>query len=150
MLRIELAADMALVRTMLEEYRAALNVDLAFQDFDRELSALPYGYDPILVAFNEEEAAGCVALRRLDDRVCEMKRLYVRRTFRGQAIGRALAVAVIAEASQRGFRRMRLDTLPTMEEAMALYESLGFKEIAPYRFNPVPATRYLELALSAG
>ena len=146
MLRIERAADMRLVREMLEEYGRATNVDLSFQDFDHELASLPYEYDPILVARSDGEAAGCVALRKIDDTTCEMKRLYVRPSFRGRDIGRSLAVAIIAEAKQKGFVRMRLDTLPAMQSAMSLYESLGFKDIAPYRFNPVKGSRFMELA----
>jgi len=145
--RIERAADMRLVREMLEEYGRATNVDLSFQDFDRELATLPYEYDPILVAWSDDAAAGCVALRRIDDATCEMKRLYVRPAFRGKAIGRAMALAIIKEAESHGFARMRLDTLPSMREAIAMYESLGFRDIAPYRFNPIAGTRYLELPL---
>jgi len=145
--RIERAADMRLVREMLEEYGRATNVDLSFQDFDRELATLPYEYDPILVAWSDDAAAGCVALRRIDDATCEMKRLYVRPAFRGKAIGRALALAIIKEAESHGFARMRLDTLPSMHEAIAMYESLGFRDIAPYRINPIAGTRYLELPL---
>ena len=111
MLRIERAADMRLVREMLEEYGRATNVDLSFQDFDHELATLPYEYNPILIAWSDGEAAGCVALRPIDDTICEMKRLYVRPSFRGKDIGRSLAVAIIDEARKRNFARMRLDTL---------------------------------------
>jgi ribosomal protein S18 acetylase RimI-like enzyme len=149
MLRIERAADMRLVREMLEEYGRATNVDLSFQDFDRELATLPYEYDPILIALFNERPAGCVALRRIDDATSEMKRLYVRPEFRGKDIGRSLALAIIAEGKARGFERMRLDTLPSMQSAIALYESLGFRDIAPYRFNPIAGTRYLELELGS-
>jgi ribosomal protein S18 acetylase RimI-like enzyme len=149
MLRIERAADMRLVREMLEEYGRATNVDLSFQDFDHELTTLPYEYDPILVAWFNDKPAGCVALRRIDEATCEMKRLYVRPEFRGKDIGRSLAIAIIAEATERGFARMRLDTLPSMGQAIALYESLGFKDIAAYRFNPIAGTRYLELELGS-
>jgi ribosomal protein S18 acetylase RimI-like enzyme len=147
--RIERAADMRLVREMLEEYGRATNVDLSFQDFDHELATLPYEYDPILIAWDDDAPAGCVALRRIDATTCEMKRLYVRPSFRGKDIGRALAIAIITEAKERGFERMRLDTLPSMQSAMALYESLGFRDIAPYRFNPIAGTRYLELELGS-
>ncbi|MGZ5474962.1 MAG: GNAT family N-acetyltransferase [Thermoanaerobaculia bacterium] len=146
--RIERATDMRLVREMLEEYARATHVDLSFQNFDHELDTLPYEYDPILVAWSDEQAAGCVALRRIDDETCEMKRLYVRPGFRGKAVGRALAEAVIVEARRRSFKRMRLDTLPAMHEAMALYESLGFTDIAPYRYNPIAGSRYMELDLT--
>lgn len=164
MLRIERATDMQLVREMLEEYARATHVDLSFQNFDHELDTLPYQYDPILVAWMDvrqtllsvdaqtgvsvPQAAGCVALRRIDDETCEMKRLYVRPGFRGKAAGRALAEAVIVEAKRRSFKRMRLDTLPAMHEALALYESLGFTDIAPYRYNPIAGSRYMELDLT--
>lgn len=145
--RIERAADMRLVREMLEEYGRATNVDLSFQDFDHELATLSYEYDPILIAWTDDAPAGCVALRRIDNPTCEMKRLYVRPAFRGKDIGRSLAIAIIAAAKERGFKRMRLDTLPSMQQAIKLYESLGFRDIAPYRFNPIAGTRYMELSL---
>jgi ribosomal protein S18 acetylase RimI-like enzyme len=148
MVRVERAAGMRLVREMLEEYGRATNVDLSFQNFEHELATLPYEYEPILIAYVDDVAAGCVALRRIDDLICEMKRLYVRPAFRGHALGRKLAEAIIGEARARGFARMRLDTLPSMQKAMALYESLGFVDIEPYRFNPIAGSRYLELDLS--
>jgi ribosomal protein S18 acetylase RimI-like enzyme len=135
-------ADVPAVRELFREYGDSLGFDLSFQDFDREL-ADPLGvYELVLLA-----PGGCVALRELDDGVCEMKRLYVRPEARGSGLGRRLAEAVIERARERGYERMRLDTVPGMETAQALYESLGFREIGPYRFNPVPGTRFLELVL---
>src|SRR6266508_5284818 len=128
------ARDLASVRELFLEYAASLGVDLSFQNFDDELAHLGEFYECILVA---GDAEGCVALRRIDERVCEMKRLYVRPSARGTGLGRALAEAIIAEARSRGYATMRLDTLPSMHKAMALYEELGFVDIAPYRFNPV-------------
>jgi ribosomal protein S18 acetylase RimI-like enzyme len=145
MLRIEPAADMNVIREIFAEYGRSTGLNLEFQGFARELATLPAGYDPILLATWNDAPAGCVALRDLGDHICEMKRLYVRPTFRGYAIGRTLATTIIEIARHRGFRAMRLDTLPSMTEAIAMYESLGFTDIAPYRFNPVEGTRYLEL-----
>jgi ribosomal protein S18 acetylase RimI-like enzyme len=139
--------DFDLVRTLFSEYAEALGVDLSFQNFDDELAHLDSWYESILLAEVDGEAAGCVALRRLDPRVCEMKRLFVRPPFRRLKLGRVLAERVIDEARGRGFAEMRLDTLPPMTSAMALYESLGFRDIEPYRFNPIGGSRFLGLSL---
>jgi putative acetyltransferase len=135
-------ADAELVRAFLREYADTLDVDLAFQDFDSEL-ADPLGFYELVLLADE----GCVALRRIDQRTCEMKRLYVRPEARGGGLGRRLAEAVLAEARVRGYRRMLLDTLPSMAAAQALYLTLGFREIEPYRHNPVPGATFLELEL---
>lgn len=144
-------AELPVVRTLLQEYAAALDFSLAFQDFDEELRSLPGDYAPpdgaLLVARAGGTTVGCVALRRLGDATCEMKRLYVRLSARGHGAGRELANALVAEARRLGYARMRLDTVPGMEPAQALYEQLGFREIEPYRHNPVAGTRFLELEL---
>ena len=144
---IEPADDITVVRALILEYAASLGVDLAFQDFEHEVATLDTYYELMLVARIDGDVAGCVALRRIDDKVCEMKRLYIRPRFRGRDLGRALADAIIGEARKRGYARMRLDTLPSMTSAMALYESLGFRDIAAYRFNPIAGSRWMELAL---
>ena len=147
MITIAPADDLTIVRALITEYANSLGVDLSFQNLDHELATLDVFYEQILVARDDQDAAGCVALRRIDDEICEMKRLYVRPQFRGHDLGRRLADRIIEEARQRGYKRIRLDTLPTMTAAIPLYRSLGFVEITPYRFNPVEGTRFMELAL---
>jgi ribosomal protein S18 acetylase RimI-like enzyme len=140
------ADDLSVIRELITEYASSLGVDLSFQDLDHELATLDAFYELIFLARDETRAAGCVALRRIVT-TCEMKRLYVRPQFRGHDLGRRLAQRIIDEARQRGYQRMRLDTLPTMTAAIPLYRSLGFVEIEPYRFNPVEGTRFMELKL---
>jgi putative acetyltransferase len=147
------AEDLDEARRLFEEYAASLGFDLGFQDFDRELRELPGEYVPprgaLLLARLGARTVGCVAVRPLAGDACEMKRLYVRPGQRGSGAGRALAEAAIRVARELGYARMRLDTVPSMEAARALYADLGFHEIAPYRHNPVPGTAFLELDLSS-
>jgi len=150
MLVIEPASDLDEVRAIVREYAESLGVDLEFQGFAHEMETLAEYYFVILVARWNGELAGCVALRHLDDGICEMKRLYVRQAYRGHDIGRSLAEKTFAIARERGYRAMRLDTLPSMQSAMRLYEQLGFVDIAPYRFNPIEGTRFLERKLESG
>lgn len=143
------------VRELFREYAAALDVDLCFQNFDAELAGLPGDYaEPagaLLLAWCDGALAGCAALRPLrnagEANACEMKRLYVRRAFRRFGLGRLLAETLITRARAAGYSAMLLDTLDEMEAARELYASLGFEEVPPYYFNPVPGAHYLRVAL---
>lgn len=147
-------ADLGRFKELLLEYAASLDLDLSFQGFAEEVAALPGQYAPpsgtLLLAWAAESPAGCVGVHRWSDGVCEMKRLYVRDAFRGRGLGGRLAEAAVEWARRAGYRRMVLDTLPSMRSAQELYHRLGFREIPPYRFNPVPETRFMELVLQAG
>jgi ribosomal protein S18 acetylase RimI-like enzyme len=132
------------VRALFREYRASLgSAGDHIVGFDEEVERLPGGYDVVLVAGDD----GCVGVRRLDDRACEMKRLYVRPSARGTGAGRALAAAAVEEARRRGYAVMRLDTLPSMAAAGSLYRSLGFTEIERYNDNSAQGVRFMELRL---
>jgi ribosomal protein S18 acetylase RimI-like enzyme len=145
------------VRRLFVEYAESLGFSLCFQNFDKELARLPGDYAPpsgrSLLASVDDAIAGCVALHQLhtadtEDRICEMKRLFVRPEFRGHRLGRKLIDAVIAEARAIGYRKMRLDTVAgVMDSAIALYRAYGFREIAPYCENPIPGALYFELIL---
>jgi ribosomal protein S18 acetylase RimI-like enzyme len=159
MLRLKQATsqkEIEAARDLFKEYAASLGFSLCFQSFDQELASLPGDYAPpggrLLLAdwieADQEKLAGCVALHCLEDGVCEMKRLYVRPAFRGKRIGQALATAVIEEGRDIGYRRMRLDTIPSvMGTAVSLYRSMGFQEIPAYRANPIEGAIYMELEL---
>lgn len=144
--------DIEMVRELFVEYANSLNLDLSTQDFNDELATLPGVYCAptgcLLLASWGEKAAGCVALRKLEDEICEMKRLYVRPDYRTAGLGRTLITQLIIEARQMNYRVMRLDTIPSsMGSAVRLYEEFGFKRIAPYWHNPLPGVEYMELNL---
>lgn len=139
------------IRQLFTEYAVSLGIDLSFQDFKKELEELPGEYTPpdgrLLLAQYNGHDAGCVGLRKITTEICEMKRLYVKPKFRRKGIGRNLATAIIEEARRIGYVRMRLDTLPSMKNAMALYHSLGFKPTKPYRYNPIEGAIFMERVL---
>lgn len=145
------AKEYAAGRDLIEEYAAALGVDLCFQNFSEETESLPKLYGPprgcLLLARTNGELVGCVAVRDQGANICEMKRLYVKPQHRRAGLGRRLAELAIGHAQQLGYSRMVLDTLPSMTEAQFLYESLGFREIEGYYQNPLSGVRYLACAL---
>jgi GNAT superfamily N-acetyltransferase len=147
-------ADAGPVAQLFREYADSLGVDLSFQHFDEEVRDLPGKYAPpkgtILLARSAAgDLLGCGAVRPVSREDCEMKRLYVRQSARGTQLGRRLAVALIDFARGQGYSRMLLDTLATMQSAHRLYDSLGFREVAPYIHNPLPGTKFLALSLSS-
>lgn len=150
------SACVPLVRSLFLEYAASLGFDLCFQGFERELAELPGGYAPptgrLLLVREDAELAGCIGLRKIGpdaDRICEMKRLYVRPAYRGRGLGRLLVAELLKSAREIGYDRMVLDTLESMSAAVTLYQSVGFKECRPYSYHPVPGTRCFDLDLAA-
>jgi putative acetyltransferase len=144
--------EMVAVRVLFRDYADSLGFDLCFQNFEQELAELPGQYTPpsglLLLATVGDEPAGCVALKKLEDGVCEMKRMYVPSRHRGTGLGRTLAEQIIREAKRLGYDVIRLDTIPSvMGSAVALYRSLGFQDIPPYCFNPIPGALFMELRL---
>lgn len=151
-LQAETSGQIEEARTLFREYEAWLGMDLCFQGFEQELRDLPGKYAQpegrLLLAYWDERLAGCIALRKLEDGVCEMKRLFVRDGFRGKAIGVSLIEEVIAEAHKAGYAKMRLDTFPPkMGKAVSIYESHGFQSIPAYYHNPHEEVLFMELKL---
>jgi len=145
------AADLADARDLFHAYADSLGFDLGFQDVERELAELPGAYAPprgtLLLARSGSDTVGCVAVQPLDEATAELKRLFVRDGARGSGVGRLLAERAVEAARELGYEAIRLDTVPAMEAARALYRSLGFREIEPYRYNPIPGTGFMELRL---
>ena len=148
---VDSGEDLVHIKELFIEYAKSLGVDLSFQGFEEELKSLPGKYSEpegsIVLALVGEKPAGCTALRRITEQICEMKRLYVRDEFRGVGLGRELADRIIERAKELDYKYIRLDTLPTMERAQDMYRDMGFYEIEPYIFNPVEGTKYLEKKL---
>jgi GNAT superfamily N-acetyltransferase len=140
------------IKKLFREYADFLSEDLSFQNFEQELNELPGHYalpsGILLLALQDTHPAGCVALRKITPEICEMKRLFVRSEYRNFGVGKALAMAIIKEAVQLGYHKMRLDTLISLQEAIGLYRRLGFYPIEPYCFNPLPGAVFMEVDLS--
>jgi putative acetyltransferase len=148
----ETPEHIAQARALFQEYGASLGFSLCFQSFDKELAGLPGDYAPpsgrLLLAHVDGQPAGCIALHRYRGDTAEMKRLYVRPQFRGHKLGQHLLDGLIAEAQAIGYRFIRLDTVPSvMGRAVELYRAYGFREIAPYRENPIEGALYMELQI---
>jgi ribosomal protein S18 acetylase RimI-like enzyme len=147
--QVQIPAHVSDVRALFLEYADSLGFDLGFQGFEGEVAGLPGEYAPpegrLLIAYLDEEAVGCAALRKIEGTICEMKRLYVRPAARGKGIGKMLSEKLIAEARAIGYTHMRLDTIAEqMQQAVAMYRAQGFREIEPYRFNPIAGALYME------
>lgn len=151
LLKPQSVAEWRYARHLVEEYAASLDLDLSFQNFAQELEHFESEYSPpsgaFLLAREKGAFVGCVGLRKLSDTVSEIKRLYVEPAARGLGLGQALVRGIVDEGKKLKYTRLVLDTLPTMLEARALYQALGFRPVAPYRFNPVSGTAFLELKL---
>lgn len=140
------------IKQLFLEYSHSLNINLDFQDFKTEFETLPGKYAPpdgvLILALVDETGAGCIALRKISEDICEMKRLYVRDEYRGLGIGRKLIAILIEEAIKLNYSYMRLDTLSSLEKALQLYKNIGFYDIDPYIYNPIKGARFMELKLS--
>jgi putative acetyltransferase len=141
--------EIATARQLFGEYAESLGFSLCFQNFNQELADLPGKYSPpsgrLLLAYVDDQLAGCIALRKHDSDTCEMKRLFLRPDFRGMGLGKALVVKIIDEAKTIGYQRMCLDTIPgKMDSAIALYEAMGFQDVSPYYDNPVAGARFMQ------
>ena len=144
----ESSEEVAAAKSLIRDYVTSIGVDLSFQNFDDEMENFPGMYCALLVAKEGKQYVGVVALKKLSDGICEMKRMYCDPAYRGRGIGRALSDALIKTAAAQGFTKMRLDTVLAAKESLALYHKLGFQEIAPYYENPLDDVVYMELSLT--
>lgn len=138
---------------LFKEYALQLGVDLSFQNFNQEIQNIEHQYAKpsgvIYIGFdNNEKPIACFGIRMFEDVICELKRMYVNKNYRGQGLGKKLLIKSIAVGKELGYKKMRLDTLPTMHTAIGLYKKLGFYEIPAYRFNPIKGTKYFEIDLT--
>lgn len=151
LIEVTTTGEIQVVRELFDEYAVSIGIDLTFQNFEQELIHIADIYTPpegaLLLAKQDGTPAGCVGLRKMEDRRCEMKRLYVRPKFRGKGLGKALCSRIILKGRQLGYKEMLLDTLSTMVDAQALYRSHGFRETVPYYHNPLPEAQYMLLTL---
>jgi ribosomal protein S18 acetylase RimI-like enzyme len=151
LIEVTTSKDIQVVRELFDEYAVSIGIDLTFQNFEQELIHIADIYMPpegsLLLAKQDGIPAGCVGLRKIEGRYCEMKRLYVRPKFRGMGLGKALCRRIIQKGRQLGYTKMLLDTLSTMMDAQALYRSHGFKDTVPYYHNPLPEAQYMQLTL---
>ena len=149
LIEVTTTREIQVVRELFDEYAVSIGIDLTFQNFEQELIHIAEIYTPpegaLLLAKQDAIPAGCVGLRKIDGRRCEMKRLYVRQKFRGKGIGNALCREIILKGRQLGYKEMFLDTLSTMLGAQTLYRAHGFKETLPYYHNPLPEAQYMLL-----
>jgi putative acetyltransferase len=147
------AREIEQVRELFREYQQSIGTDLCFQNFETELATLPGAYAPprgrLYLGLDDGKGACCAGLRPCEDNAAEMKRLFVRPGYRGLGYGYLVARTIIADAKSLGYAKLVLDTLPAMKSAQAMYEALGFRDIAPYTFNPIAGTRYMGLDLDA-
>lgn len=144
----ETQEEFNMARNLVEEYVISLQVDLSFQQFDNEMETITIQYNKptgaLIIAFYGTDAVGCVGIRRFEDEIAELKRMYVQNKYRGYGIGVGLLERSIELAKGHGYKRVRLDTLENMTKAQQLYRSFGFYEIPSYRFNPLKGTVYME------
>lgn len=143
--------DFELAKKLMKAYATDIGVDLTFQDFENELKNVSTLYanpeGAFIIAYHNSNPVGCFGIKKIDSEICELKRMYLSRDVRGLGLGEKLLREAIQIAAGLNYKKMRLDTLPTMNSAIRLYQKIGFKEIHPYRFNPIAGSKFMEIAL---
>ncbi|MDW3190833.1 MAG: GNAT family N-acetyltransferase [Cytophagales bacterium] len=136
---------------LFKEYADQIETDLSFQNFDEEMENIEHQYSKpwgtLYLIYQKEALAGCFAIRKFESTICELKRMYLRTSARGSGLGKTMLLEAIEAAKSMQYQKMRLDTLPTMKPAIELYQKVGFYEIDPYRFNPIPDSKFFEIDL---